>query len=161
MASDYLLEIEGIKGDSADSKHKGTIEVQSFSWGASNMGSSGSGGGGGAGKVSIQDFHFTAPVSSASPNLFLRCADGKHIKKAVLFARKQGGEQHDYYKVTLEDLIVSSYQTGGHDGSGSIPTDQVSINAVRWKLEFAPQKPDGTVGTFVSGGWDISQNKAQ
>ncbi|HEV3436619.1 MAG TPA: type VI secretion system tube protein Hcp, partial [Gemmata sp.] len=55
MASDYLLEIDGIKGESQDDKHKDTIEISSFSWGATNAGSSSSGSGGGAGKVSYQD----------------------------------------------------------------------------------------------------------
>ena len=40
-ASDYLLEIEGIKGESQDSKHKETIEISSFSWGMSNSGAEG------------------------------------------------------------------------------------------------------------------------
>ena len=38
-----LLAIEGIKGESTDSKHPGTIEVESFSWGLSNTGSSSAG----------------------------------------------------------------------------------------------------------------------
>jgi type VI secretion system secreted protein Hcp len=32
MASDYLLELEGIKGESSDKKYKDTIEIESFSW---------------------------------------------------------------------------------------------------------------------------------
>ena len=35
-ASDFLLEIDGIKGESADKKHKDTIDIESFSWGATN-----------------------------------------------------------------------------------------------------------------------------
>ena len=34
MASDYLLKLEGIKGESLDAKHKDEIEIESFSWGA-------------------------------------------------------------------------------------------------------------------------------
>ena len=51
MASDYLLEIDGIKGESKDSKHPGTLEITSFSWHASNPGSFSIGTGGGSGKV--------------------------------------------------------------------------------------------------------------
>ena len=114
MASDYLLEIDGIKGESNDSKHPGTIEVDSFSWGETNAGSHGSGGGGGAGKVNFQDLHFTTSVNKSSPLLALACATGQHIKKAVLFVRKQGGDQQEFYTITMEDLLVSSYQSGGH-----------------------------------------------
>ncbi len=38
LASDYLLVLDGIKGESADASHPGAIEIQSFSWGASNPG---------------------------------------------------------------------------------------------------------------------------
>ena len=59
MASDYLLEIDGIKGESTDEKHKDKLEIDSFSWGVSNSGSMGRGGGGGTGKAEFQDVHFT------------------------------------------------------------------------------------------------------
>src|SRR5215216_4001780 len=96
-ASDYLLEIEGVKGESSDKKHPGTIEVESFSWGVTNSGSHAGGAGGGAGKASFQDVHFTSSVNKSSPLLMLACASGQHIKKAVLFVRKQGAEQQDFY----------------------------------------------------------------
>ncbi len=32
-ASDYLLELDGIKGESSDATHPSTIEISSFSWG--------------------------------------------------------------------------------------------------------------------------------
>ena len=37
-AVDYFLRIDGIEGESADAKHKGEIDVLSWSWGASNTG---------------------------------------------------------------------------------------------------------------------------
>jgi type VI secretion system secreted protein Hcp len=48
--ADYFLQITGIEGESADSKHKGWLEVGSWSWGLTQRGSAHSGGGGGAGK---------------------------------------------------------------------------------------------------------------
>lgn len=160
MASDYLLEIDGIKGESSDSKHKGTIEIDSFSWGATNSGSHASGGGGGSGKVSFQDLHFTTSVNKASPLLMLSCATGKHIKKAVLFVRKAGGDQQDYYKVTMEDLLVSSYQSGGHAGGNAIPTDQFSLNFTKIEFAYKPQKSDGSLDSEILHKYDVKQNKA-
>src|SRR5207302_1330516 len=127
MATDYLLEIDGIKGESKDKAFPGTIELESFSWGQSNAGSHATGTGGGAGKVSFQDLHFTTHVNKSSPLLAVSCATGKHIGKAVLHVRKQGGDQVEYYTVTLGDLLVSSYQSGGHAGAGDVPTDQFSL----------------------------------
>jgi type VI secretion system secreted protein Hcp len=55
---DYFLKIDGIPGDSQDSKHKGEIDVESWSWGETNVGDAAHRGGMGVGKVSIQDFDF-------------------------------------------------------------------------------------------------------
>ena len=90
MAFDCFLKLDGIEGESHDSKHKNEIDVQSWSWGQSQTGTHGSGGGGGAGKVSMQDFHFVMGVNKSSPKLMLACATGEHIKKAVLTCRKAG-----------------------------------------------------------------------
>src|SRR5436305_1529012 len=112
MASDYLLEIDGIKGESKDDKHPGTVEVSSFSWGHSNAGSFSSGTGGGTGKVSFQDIHFTASVNKASPLIAMACAKGTHIKKATLWVRKSGDTPMDFYNINFEDVLISSYQSG-------------------------------------------------
>ena len=159
MASDYLLELDGIKGESSDSKHKEAIEIESFSWGVTQPTASSSTGGGGAGKVVFQDIHFTTKLSSASPQLFLTCATGEHIKKAVLFLRKAGGDQQEYYKVTLEDILVSSYQQGGSGGDGSVPTDSFSLDFAKIDLDYSPQRQDGSLGGSFKAGYDLKVNK--
>ena len=158
-AVDYHLELEGVPGESGDSKHKGQIQIESFSWGCSNSGGHSVGGGGGAGKVSFQDIHLTTGVNKASPVLMQKCADGSHIKKAVLHVRKQGGDQQEYYTVTMEDLLVSSYQSGGHAGGGTVPMDQFALNFTKILFDYKPQKPDGSLDSPVHGGWDVKANK--
>jgi type VI secretion system secreted protein Hcp len=158
VASDYLLKIDGIKGESTDAKHKDEIEIESFSWGATQSGTFAAGGGGGAGKVSFQDIHFTTRVNVASPNLMLACATGQHIKSAVLTVRKAGKDQQEYYIVKIGDSLVSSYQSGGSEGSSTLPVDQFSLNYAKIEFEYKMQKADGTLGAGVKGGWDLKQN---
>src|SRR5260370_33692327 len=43
--ADYYLKLDGIEGESSDDKHKGTIEILSFSLGAQQAGTGGAGGG--------------------------------------------------------------------------------------------------------------------
>src|SRR6059058_3336371 len=102
-AVDYFLKIEGIEGESHDSKHKGEIDLQSWSWSEHQTGAHAGGGGGGAGKVHMDDFHFTMHLNKASPKLFLACATGEHIKKATLVCRKAGKEQVEFLKVRSEE----------------------------------------------------------
>ena len=157
---DFLLKIDGIDGESNDAKHKGEIELSSWSYGEQQAGTHAAGGGGGAGKVSMQDFRFVTTVNKASPKLFLACASGEHIKKAVLVCRKAGKDQQEYLKITLSDLLVSSYQTGGPQGGNVLPTDQVSLNYAKIEIEYKPQKPDGTLDAPIKAGWDLKANKA-
>jgi len=159
MSVDYFLKIEGIDGESQDAKHKGEIQLESFSWGANQSGTFASGGGGGAGKVQMQDFNFVMHINKASPKLFLACATGDHIKKAVLTCRKAGKDQQEYMKFTFSDLLVSSYQTGGSEGD-VVPMEQISLNYAKIEVEYKEQKPDGTLGGAVKAGYDLKQNKA-
>lgn len=158
MAVDYFLKIDGVDGESLDAKHKGFIDVESFSWGATNQASAVPGGGGGAGKVSMQDFHFVMRANSASPKLFVASASGKHIKEAVLTARKAGGDQLEFLKIKFSDILVSSYQQAG-SADGVTPNDQVSLNFSKIEVEYRSTDAKGTAGSPVRGGWDLKANK--
>jgi type VI secretion system secreted protein Hcp len=158
-AVDYFLKIDGIQGESLDSKHKGEIQLESFSWGETNPGTAHSGGGAGAGKVQMQDLHFVMQINKASPKLMLACASGKHIKQAVLTARKAGKTQQEFLVFKFTDLLVSSYQTGGSQHAEVLPMDQVSFNFARIELEYRPQKADGSLDAPIKAGWDLKTNK--
>jgi type VI secretion system secreted protein Hcp len=159
MASvDYFLKIDGIPGESTDSKHKNEIDLQSWSWGEANAGTHAGGGGGGAGKVAMQDFNFTMKVNKASPKLFLACATGQHIKEALLICRKAGKEQQEYLKIKFSDLLISSYQTGG-SGGDVVPVDQISFNFSKIETSYAPQKPDGSLDAPVVHNYSVKENK--
>lgn len=157
MAVDYFLKIDGVDGESTDKAHKGEIDVMSWSWGESNSGSSAAGGGGGAGKVSMQDFHFVMQFNKASPKLILACATGEHVKEATLVCRKAGGDQQEYMKIKMSDLIISSYQTGGSAGD-VIPVDQIALNFSKIEVEYKPQKADGSLDSPVKTGYDLKKN---
>ncbi|HWQ53382.1 MAG TPA: type VI secretion system tube protein Hcp [Bryobacteraceae bacterium] len=158
-AVDYFLKIDGIEGESPDSKHKSEIQLLSFSWGETNAGTFAAGGGGGAGKVQMQDFHFVMNVNKASPKLFLACACGEHIKKAILTARKAGKDQQEYLKVTFSDLLISSFQTSGSGDAGNLPLDQISFNFAKVEMEYKEQKADGTLGGAIQAGYDLKAMK--
>ena len=152
---DYFLKIDSVPGDSHDAHHRDEIDVISFSWGETNIGSSSSGGG--AGKVQVEDFHFTTLTGSASPKLMLLCANGKHVKSAVLVARRQGKSQQEYFKLTFTDVMVTSYHVGG--STGDVPLDQVSLRFSKVQIDYRPEKATGALGAVVHAGWDVKLNK--
>ena len=162
MAFDAFLKIDGIPGEATSEKHKDEIQLISFSWGEQNVGAHAVGGGDGAGRVSMQDFHFSAHVSKASPKLFLACASGQHIASATLTVDRSSpntdrGSQ-TFYKVNLSEVLVSSYQTGGSSGE-ELPTDQFSLNFAKIEITYTPQSATGQTQQPISAGWDLKTNK--
>jgi type VI secretion system secreted protein Hcp len=159
LAVDYFLKIDGIPGESKDSKHKDEIDVEAWSWGEVNPVQHGSGSGAGAGKVQVQDFNFTARFSKASPNLMLACASGKHMKSALLTARRADKAQAEFLTFSLSDVLVSSYQTAGAEAGDVGPIDSVSLNFSKIQIEYKEQKADGSLGGSIKAGWDVKKNK--
>ena len=154
-ASDYFLKIEGVDGESTDAKHKGQIEIDSFSWGVSNSGSMA--GGGGSGKASFSDLHFTKTVDKSSPKLMEAVATGEHLRSVDLVVRKAGGEQLEYYKIELQDVVISGYSTTG--SSGEAPSESISLNFSKIVFEYTPQNADGTAAAPVKAGYDVAAAK--
>lgn len=157
MAMDIFIKIGDLKGESIDDKHKDEIQVLAWSWGMSQSGTTHMGPGGGSGKVAVQDLSFTHFLDKASPNLMLACANGKHFSEALLTVRKAGEKPLEYLKVTMTDLIVTSCTTGGSGGEDRI-TENVSLNFAKFKVEYTPQKKDGSGDAPVTIGWDIAGN---
>jgi len=157
-AVDYFLKLNGIPGESADSKHKSEIDIESWSWGEVNSGTHASGGGGGAGKVAMHDFNFTMKVNKASPKLFLACATGQAIPDALLTCRKAGKQQQEYLKIKFTDLLVSNFQTGGST-SDVVPVDQIALNFSKIEVSYAAQKADGSLDAPVVHTYDLKANK--
>jgi len=160
MAFDAFLKIEDsqgnivIQGESTDKGHPGEIEVDSFSWGVAQTGTSGGGSGGGAGRAVSQDFHFSTPLSKASPNLMLACATGKHLPIALLTCRKAGGTgQVEFLKIKLTDVLVSSYALGGSGGGEApVPEDQFSLNFTKIDFLYTQQRTGEVVETAFDFG---------
>jgi type VI secretion system secreted protein Hcp len=156
---DYFLKIDGIQGESQDSKHKDEIQLTSWSFGASQQGSFSSLGGGGAGKVQMTDFSFVMPTQKASPKLLLACASGQHIASATLTCRKAGKDPQEYLKYVFSDLLVSSFNTQGTaDSTSVLPQDQVTINFTKIEQHYREQASDGTLKGAVSTHYDLKKS---
>lgn len=156
MAVDVFLKIDGIEGESKDSKHPNEIEVQSWSWGVSQMGTMAANQGGGAGKANFQDLHWTHAVDKASHKLMLACATGQHIPSASLVVRKAGGDQQDYILIKLTDILVSSVNTSA---ASEVPTEQVSFNYAKVEFEYKTQDEKGKLGAANKFGYSLKENK--
>ena len=157
MAVDQFIKIKGIDGEAKDAKHAKEIDVLAWSWGMSNSGSAHMGGGAGAGKVNVQDLSFTKYLDSATHLLNQHCATGKHIPEALLTVRKAGDKPLEYLKITLKDILVTSLSTGGSGGEDRL-TENVTLNFAEFKVEYTPQKQDGSGDAVKTFAYNIAKN---
>ena len=157
-AFDYFLKLDGIPGESVDAKHKGEIDVLSWSWGESLPTPANPASGGGSGKVAMTDLHVSANLSKASPQLLLACAAGTHVKSAVLTGRKGGKAQAEFLTFSLSDVLVSAYQTGG--ATAEAPLDSISLSFSKIEMTYREQSAKGGLGPPIRVGWDRKTNKA-
>jgi type VI secretion system secreted protein Hcp len=154
---DLFLKIDGIEGECQDSKHKGDLQITSFSKGVDHAVTGGTQGDT-RGQSQWQDAAFTMKMDKSYPKLFLSCTQGDHINKAVLTCRKAGREQQEFLKITFYDALVSRCEVhGGHD----MPLVAFSFNFSRIEEEYKTQKDDGSLSGAIKYSYSIPTAKGQ
>jgi type VI secretion system secreted protein Hcp len=163
MAVDIFLKLgdgSKAKGESTDSKHKGEIELKSFSIGASNPSTIGSAtGGAGAGKVNMSTFNCTKRMDKSSPVLLQMCAAGDHFDTATVTVRKAGKDALEYAIYTFTEVYIDAINDSISDQKSEEVIESLSLSYASVHLKYTPQKPDGTGDSPVEGGWDITTNQ--
>jgi type VI secretion system secreted protein Hcp len=122
------VEVTGVTGGDPGTT---AIEVKSWSWGVTSEVASG---GGGSGRATLQELSVVKTVDRASPLLALKCATGQHIQRVVLTVDRPGGSNRPYLEITLEDVVITSYQPGGADDN--LPLEHVSFAFREIQLKY-------------------------
>jgi type VI secretion system secreted protein Hcp len=141
---DMFLSVDGqrtgpIKGGSIDTKRAGEIDVLGFSWGMKAPSSVG--GTSAKGRRSLLELRITKGIDSASTALMSVMSTNELVKKAVLTVRKAGGEQIDYFSITIERGRITSLEVGAQ-GSPAI-TEELSIAFEKITVDYFGQDPKG------------------
>ena len=156
---DAFLKLEGINGESTRKGFEKQIELQSFSWGASNPSTIGSSGaGGGAGKATLSSFSCLKKTDAASPMLFQACCQGKHFPKATVTLHASGGDEAiDYLVYEFEKVYIDSVQWSGSTGGDDRPAESLSLSFGKVTVTYTPQSDTGAKGSPVVGSWDVQK----
>lgn len=156
-ATDMFLQIEGIKGESADVTHRGEIEILSWSWGATNP-SLKTGSGLSAGKASFSDLSITKYADTSSPRLLQALATGHTIRHLEMFLRARGGIPTEFHRFFGEAGMVTGYsiQTGR---PGSRPVETVTLSFALVGVRNIRIEPDGTQNAVPDFKWDLAQDR--
>jgi type VI secretion system secreted protein Hcp len=159
MASNYYLELDGIKGEARDVDHKNQIEILDFNFGVSNTGGRHYGSGGGSGQAHIQDINFTKYADKSTPILMQYCVTHKNIPNGKIHCYKAAGDQRmKYLQIDLKEVVITSYQTGGHDG---VAMESGSLNFAEIKYVYREQATDQSPGGPVEWAYNVPEHQAK
>jgi len=154
-ASTVFLRVDGIAGDVTAAAHPGEIELLSYSFGVTQTGPLACGGGGAAGKAQAQALRITKRLDKASVPLYLATVTGKHLTQ-VRLAATNPGQTADYFTVTLEDVLISSYSASGTTESGGLsPTEEVTFSFGKITLQYLVQRENGAYEAGATASWDV------
>ena len=146
--SDMFLKIDGakqgpIKGESADPKHVGEIDVVSWSWG---MQSPGDPFAAATARTSFDVLRVVKRVDCATPALMSALRFNEIVKKAVLTVRKAGGvEALEYFTITIEKARVVHHQVSGGTGADSaLLSEDLAMSFQKVTVEYTAQGRSGS-----------------
>lgn len=143
---EMFLKLDTIAGESTDSRHRGEIEVDSFSWGETRSLASQN--------PTMEGFTITMLANKASPRLFLYTAGGLKIGRTVLSVRSAGSAVDTVTWILTDSKIVSYKTVGNTHGDGV--SDQIVL--VPGKIEVQLMPKDGS--SPVKAGWDQRTGKS-
>jgi type VI secretion system secreted protein Hcp len=161
MATDAYLQIEGIKGESQDDKHKDWIEVSNVIYAVHQSRAEvlSTAGGMTTGRAELYPISFKKLADLASPVLLQTCATGKTIPKAVFeFMRADGdGKPIPYFKIELENLMISNITPDSGDGGTISERVHLAYSKIKWA--YTKQSIRGGTEGKTAGSWDCAANK--
>jgi type VI secretion system secreted protein Hcp len=169
---DIYVKFDGgteLQGDSTDTKHMSEIEVSSFVHKITQPKSSSASSAGGhtAERTEHGEMLFTKDIDKATSKLLRASSAGTvYPKVTISFYRAYGGkgstatsqQRVDYFKIVLEDVVVSSVSMAVTDGELPAETFGLKYGKVVW--EYKQHKMDGSSTSTGPAGWDLRKNIA-
>ena len=157
MSVRIFFKLDDVKGESNEKNHKDEIDVLAWSWGVAQDGASHEIGGSKK-RINVQDLSVTKRIDKSSPHLIAAACRGKHFKEALLTITNSGEGLVNYYKVTFNDLVISSFSAGGSAGN-DLPVENMALKYTKFKVEYTPQRSDGKTDPVVEAEWSSSESK--
>lgn len=162
MAIDLYVQIDGVRGESADSAHPGWIEATGINWGVHQPRSATASTAGGhtAERAELSDISFSKLSDLSTPILLQTCASGKTIPKAKIeFFRADGnGLRVKYFEIEMDNILIGMVRP--HLGGVKNHLSEIvnlKYSKIKWK--YCQQKIGGGSGGNTAGGWDLETNR--
>jgi len=84
---------------------------------------------------------------------------GTGIREGMLACYQSYGRGDAYLKLRFGDVRIIDMQTRYVPGQNPTPIEEVTIGFSHIVVDAAPIRPDGSLGSYVSFGWDSRRNR--
>lgn len=78
---------------------------------------------------------------------------GSHLKSVDISIVKPGQTPYTYYTIHMERVFINSIS---ESGTGEVPMFYIQLKPSKIKWSYKTQKPDGSVGSTATFGWDLT-----
>jgi len=162
MASNIILELDDVTGESKFENFENKIDIESFSWGVSNFAAAHAGGGASAGGIGqMTDINLTKFVDAASPILMYYSYSGDHIAKGTLHVFESGGQQQvEYVKIEMSEIYVTNVNFSGHSQAPGKPAETVTLSCSKVQYTYTQQAETGGNAAQPKVSIDAKKGKA-
>lgn len=134
----------------------GAQDIESFSWGAQNKGSTDFR----TGKASESPLSVQFADSKVSPGFLHDLGEGTTFTTLRIIVSSDAGDLvYTSEEFDLSDAHVTTINIGGAAGGGTTQ-ESVSFDYKAIKETYQPIKADGTLGAPVISSWDFAKNAA-
>ena len=147
--STKFLHINGVSGESQDSRNMDDIIIQSMTWGLAR--SVDVAGGDTDAKPTFAEFAVTKAIDKASSRLFLKAADGQTVPRVELFVYR-GEDATPYLYMDFRDVVITGLDQGT-EGESNLESVSFAYGSV--KFVYRQEISDGNYAPPVSAGWDV------
>ncbi|MDA8586562.1 type VI secretion system tube protein Hcp [Rhodobacteraceae bacterium] len=156
MALSGTMLIPDIAGESRRADHEDEIDIMSIDWNMSQASNMQQGSGRTSSRATVNPLGITKTYDASSPYLALACMQGKAFDEITISFRQDSGEAHlDYLKITLTNVIISSYSLNG-SAMGEEISDSISLSFEKVKKIYTVQADDHSRGDEHEIEYDVS-----
>lgn len=156
MATDFLLTLDGIRGESKDIDFPNAIIVKSWAYGATSPTDFATKQA--TGQAQFSDLTITKGLDVSSPPLLEMLGKNKTAKSAELVCRKAGNGQKPFFRIKMKNVRVRAVATKvTPDSDEPVETITLSYQKIEWS--YKPQDEKGGLGGAVSFEHEINLNR--
>jgi type VI protein secretion system component Hcp len=144
---DLFLKIDGIAGESVDRLHKDWIDINSFSWGVNKVE---------GGKPVFSPFSWTQQIDKSVVSMLTGLTSGMGYKNAILDVQRVG-DSSAFFSMQFDNLYLSKLNISGTGDAQPVAAALDGYEKIT--MTYRQLQKDGSLGTPISGGWDITSGK--